>query len=1183
MDKYKSISREKQDITKVSPLLAAVAEIKSSASPILPTPYMLANSEQKEDHSTVTLLNTLQRLGYHSIFDIIEVSKQRFIKRHNESLSGHAEAIFDKAVSAANQLVQSYRQRQLRDYDSASLTEASHQARYSFYSGDNTNEKEKLPDYSNLFPEPWDDFCQPDAIEALDSPVNYLLDLYKFVQQIELDGSNNAVGLEQRRADIPDLLLNSDNLYKEITAISIVNDVLSKSAREYIDQTGHAEKPVNQVLGETRFPFTLPYSLPSQQINKGLAEKETELGTIIQQVDQQFPWHILTEKRDQALLAYAQLSQEQMTLLTEKSPFAQNFLSREQLIKSYFSASTTEVLPERDVAKHAYIIHADANITGPTLLSDNDDKAYDEIVITCENKAKETIKIKLRGENVLTYNRVKARMEPFNNSSPFSRQLKLTYVESDNSEIGNLDNGPFFGEMTVYAAIPKESENSISVNIEGINFLTMTYRFAIAKQGTAQSELLPEAEQFFQDNYGVSADESVKLKGILSFGQQTGSKVTDLEHLFSSGDFRPLVSPNVLFSNPIFDSGQTSEHFPAPYHYGGVYINAGQLDALSIVRTDNGREINAVSDFRYDRMNRFIRLQRWLALPYHQLDLLIISAIKAEPNNTDLTISNNTLRALGLFRHLSTQYKVLPETFAGWIYQITPFTISNNIPFFDQIFNQSKLFDQPLILDGKEFSYKENQGEGAKTVKQLCAGLAISLSTFQVIAPIVEAALKLSSGKLVRNLDVVSSLYRLVTIPRLFGFSAEDGLILADILTGEEGYLADIPIFREKDEQKDDILSVITQMEVLTSWLAKTKLTPIKLSLLLAKTQLPVVPTSGMLSFYKGISDGLTDNVRLQESDFNRQEINNIDWWNVLSDENGVFDKENGLIKDIPLVWGKTDEESLRKEIEDIVKEKGISPDNNQINIVVQIILQAKTAQESLLSSAIAGEYGVSRDIVPLQLRWLGSSVYSVLKLVLDNTPEKVEDIKQEFLDLTYSLLVYTQLINTLSVSNNLLLLRLTNPKWLGLSVEETTEISLSLDEIFLLNRYQDLLENAKQNEDKIQEYFTFANSETSPKTREEDDDNYKCAQLLAEILDWDPDEIYLACKKGGLDKERAMTLSQIDWIRRLQQFSVKTNLSVEPLLGAGALDVNSDFEAFQNIGEAVMAALKAQGDDENV
>ncbi|MER2370971.1 Tc toxin subunit A [Photorhabdus laumondii] len=1173
MDKYKSISREKQDITQVSPLLAAVAEVKSSK---LPSGYRLLNAVEKEDNSTITLVNTLQRLGYRSIFDIAEVSKQRFIKRHNESLSGHAEVIFDKAVSAANQLVQSYRQRQLRDYDGALLTKASHQARYSSYSNNDVNDKEKLPDYSSLFPEPWDSFCQPNAIESLDSPVNYLLDLYKFVQQIELDGSNNAVGLEQRRADIPDLLLNSDNLYKEITAISIVNDVLSKSAREYIDQTGQAEKPVNQVLGETRFPFTLPYSLPSQQINKGLAEQETELGTIIQQVNQQFPWHILTEKRDQALFAYTQLSKEQMTLLTEKSPFAQNFLSREQLINSYFSTSTTEVLPEHDVAKHAYIIHADENVTGPTLLSDNVDKAYDEIVVTCENKAKETIKVKLRGENVLTYNRIKARMEPFDNSSPFSRQLKLTYVESDNSDIGNLDNGPFFGEMTVYAAIPRENTNNSSVNIEGINFLTMTYRFAIAKQGTAQSELLPEAEQFFQDNYGVSADESVKLKEILSFGQQTGSKVTDLEHLFNSGDFRPLVSPNVVFSNPIFDSGQTSEHFPAPYHYGGIYINAGQLDALSIVRTDSGREIDAVSDFRYDRMNRFIRLQRWLALPYHQLDLLVISAIKAESNNTDLAITNNTLRSLGLFRHLSTQYKVLPEAFAGWIYQITPFAISNNIPFFDQLFNQSKLFDQPLILDGKEFNYTENQGDGAKTVKQLCAGLAISLSTFQVIAPIVENALKLSSGKLVRNLDVVSRLYRLVTIPRLFGFSAEDGLILADILTDKSEYLANIPALGEKD----DILSIIAQMEVLTSWLTKTKLTPIKLSLLLGKTQLPVVPTSGMLTFYKGISEGLTDNVCLQESDFNRQEINNIDWWTVLSGENGIFDKENGLIKDIPLIWGKTDEESLRKEIEDIVT--NISPDDNQINIVVQIILQAKTAQESLLSSAIAGEYGVSRDIVPLQLRWLGSSVYSVLKMVLDNTPEKVEDIKTEFLDLTYSLLVYTQLINALSIGNNLLLLRLTNPKWLGLNIDETTEIALSLDEIFLLNRYQDLLENAKQNEDKVQEYFTFANSEILPKT-EEDDNNYKCAQLLAEILDWSPDEIYLACDKGGLERKRAITLSQIDWIRRLQQFSVKTHLSVEPLLGAAALDVNSDFEAFQSIGEAVMAALKAQGDDENV
>ncbi|WP_434524705.1 Tc toxin subunit A [Photorhabdus asymbiotica] len=1183
MDKYKSLSSEKQNVIKVSPLLAAAAEVKSSK-PL--SGYMLLNSEQKNNSSTVTLVNTLQRLGYHSIFDIIEVPKQRFIKRHNESLSGYAEVIFDKAMSAANQLVQNYRQKQLRDYDGATLKKASHQARYFSDSNENIDEEEKLPDYSSLFPEPWDNFCQPDAIESLDSPVNYLLDLYKFIKQIELDGSNNAVALEQRRADIPYLMLNSDNLYKEITAISIVNDVLSESARKYIDQTGQAAKPVNQVLGETRFPFTLPYNLPSQQINKGLAEKETELGTLIQQVDQQFPWHILTEKRDQILLAYTQLSKEQMILLTEKSPFAQNFLSREQLIKGYLSTSTTEILPEHDISKHAYIIRAGENITGPTLLSDNVDKAYDEIVITCENKDKETIKVKLRGENILTYNRIKARMEPFDNSPPFSRQLKLTYVESDNSAIGNLDNGPFFGEMTVYAAMPKESSNTL-VDIEGINFLTVTYRFAIAKQGTEQAKLLPEAEQFFQDNYGLSAAESVKLKEILSFGQQTGSKVTNLEHLLSSGDFRPLVSPNVVFSNPIYNSGQTSENFPAPYHYGGVYINAGQLDALGIVRTDYRREISAVSNFRYDRMNRFIRLQRWLELPYHQLDLLITSAIKAESKNTELAITDNTLRALGLFRHLRTQYKVLPEMFAGWIYQITPFSISNNIPFFDQVFNRSKLFDLPLILDGSEFSYTENQGNGAKTVKQLCAGLSIPLSTFQVIAPVVEGALglspdKLAAGKLIRNLDVVSRLYRLVTIPRLFGFSAEDGLILADILTGESTYLAKIPTLGENSDQKNDILNIIAQMEVLTSWLTKTKLTPIKLSLLLGLTQIPVVPTNGMLTFYKGISDGLTDNVCLKESDFNRQEINDINWWTILSDENGVFDRNNGLIKDIPLVWGKTDEESLRKKIEDILNEKKIEADNNQINIILQIILQVKTAQENLLSSAIAGEYGVSRDIVPLQLRWLGNSVYSMLKMILDNSPGKIEDIKVEFLDLTYSLLMYTQLINALGINNNLLLLRLTNPEWLGLAINKNAIISLSLDEIFLLSRYQDLLDNAEQNEDKIQEYFTFANSETSSK-KEESDNSYKCAQLLAEILGWDTDEIYLACDRGGLKEKRAMTLSQIDWIRRLQQLSVKTNLSVEPLLGAGALVVNSDFESFQSIGEAVMAALEAQGDNENV
>ncbi|MDE9442796.1 toxin [Xenorhabdus bovienii] len=1184
MDKNHDYSDEQQNMKKVSPLLAAVAEISL---PEIPSPekYSLTTVKQHNTPSSVSLVDSLRNLGYHSIFDIVRLSKQRFIKRHNESLAGHAEIIFDKAVSMANQLVQYYRQNPLRQYDgqtTAFLSTAT----------DNQNTSEqtgKLPDYSGLFPEPWDNFCQPDAIESLDSPANYLLDLYKFIQQIEVDGTNQATLLASRRSDISYLMLDSDALYKELRALTIVNDVLSESARIYIDQTGEANKPVNQVLGETRFPFTLPYNLPTQQINRGLAESKNELGTVIRQVDTHFPWHTEISKYDQILLAYSQLSNEQISLLAEAAPFSQNLLSRDQLIKAYYGSSTTELVPDKDISRHAYIVAQDDSVEGPTKLVENSPNAYDRISITCKNQADKTISVKLRAENVLTYYRVKARMEPFDNSPPFSRQLKLTYVESDNSDIGNLDDGPYFGNMTIYAATPKEipsGENQPTGPIDGIVFQAMSYRLAIAKSGTSSSELSPQTNDFFINNYGLSEEESAQLKKIAVFGDQTGTQVTHIENLFSSGNYRPIVSPNVHFSNPIFYNGQTTATFPATYHYGGVYINAGQRDALEIIRADNGREIKAVSNFRYDRLNRFVRLQRWLGLPYHQLDLLLASGIKAEADNLDMKITDNVLKQLGLFRHLTMQYQVTPEMFAGWLYQITPFSTSDSVPFFDQIFNQAKLFDQPLTLDDEVFNYTATQGDDGKTVKQLCAGLGISTVTFQLIAPIVESAITPTqdtlTGKLRRNLDVVSRLYRLVSIPRTFGLSTEDGVFLIDILTGNHRYLAQQPIFTSDPTRKDDILIVIMKMEAVSRWLAKTKITAAKLSLMSGQTVLPVVPTDSMVTFFNGIAAGLSDSVLLSPSDFTRPELATINWWELLTAESGLLNAQ-GLLLDIPPEWDKTDETQIKEKVRALFKE-GEAPQDNVINIVAQLLIQAKNAQENLLSSAIAAEYGVEKSLVPLQLRWLGSNVYLVLEMILAGIPETAAELSHQFTDLAYSLLIYTQIISTLKINKNLLLLRLTKPEWLGLSNSKTSN-SLSLDEIYLLTRYQDLVSNANQNEDKIHDYFSYANKPQAngKAVKNNEDESEKCAEILADILDWHADEIHLACTLRGLTPPQAKNLPHIDWLRRLQQLAVTTSLSVKTLWDAGTLTLNTDFSLYQSVGEAVMAALKAQGDNENV
>ncbi|MEM8438205.1 hypothetical protein Q4S09_19615, partial [Morganella morganii] len=66
-----------------------------------------------------------------------------------------------------------------------------------------------------------------------------------------------------------------------------------------------------------------------------------------------------------------------------------------------------------------------------------------------------------------------------------------------------------------------------------------------------------------------------------------------------------------------------------------------------------------MDESRCERIERFLRLSRALDLPYNELDTLLTSVIRAEHNQVDkdLTITGNTLRAIGLFVSLNRKLK----------------------------------------------------------------------------------------------------------------------------------------------------------------------------------------------------------------------------------------------------------------------------------------------------------------------------------------------------------------------------------------------------------------------------------------------------------------------------------------------------------------------------------------------
>lgn len=158
-------------------------------------------------------LGTLTRLGHSSVFDITRVSRSRFIHRYDRKLRGNVGVIYGRAASFTNQVVNQYRKQKLRK--NINTQKNARDANGKVTKNADTSSTD-LPCYADLFPESWLDFCRESAVESVGSPVSYLVDLYRFTQEIEADGSWNSITLAKRRPDIAQLQLNYDTTYQEL-------------------------------------------------------------------------------------------------------------------------------------------------------------------------------------------------------------------------------------------------------------------------------------------------------------------------------------------------------------------------------------------------------------------------------------------------------------------------------------------------------------------------------------------------------------------------------------------------------------------------------------------------------------------------------------------------------------------------------------------------------------------------------------------------------------------------------------------------------------------------------------------------------------------------------------------------------------------------------------------------------
>ncbi|SQI22772.1 Uncharacterised protein [Salmonella enterica subsp. arizonae] len=80
---------------------------------------------------------------------------------------------------------------------------------------------------------------------------------------------------------------------------------------------------------------------------------------------------------------------------------------------------------------------------------------------------------------------------------------------------------------------------------------------------------------------------------------------------------------------------------------------------------NNSTTLMHLSDVRMQRINRMIRLQRWLGLSFEEVDLLLNACIRGQGSqNSDNSLNAQTLRMLGVYRHWQQAYQVTAFQFA---------------------------------------------------------------------------------------------------------------------------------------------------------------------------------------------------------------------------------------------------------------------------------------------------------------------------------------------------------------------------------------------------------------------------------------------------------------------------------------------------------------------------------------
>lgn len=719
--------------------------------------------------------------------------------------------------------------------------------------------------------------------------------------------------------------------------------------------------------------------------------------------------------------------------------------------------------------------------------------------------------------------------------------------------------------------------------------------------GPYQRELLTEApiksddrdarDAYYERNFGASGLEWVNLSQVKFFGERTGLDTRDIEALLSIREFAPTRSANVS----VYDSEQPGAG--ESQRSGSVYLNAATSPALDIdYRQDSEAFLHRLTQApdiidRYERMNRKLRLDRWLELPSEQVDALLTAAIRAEARQATPAnpwwISTHQVHALGLFQSLRERYGCSAEDFSAFIDEISIYGRANALSLFDRTFNGQGNYRQPLVLDGATFATLPEQGEAELTISQLCSGLGIDLQTYVYLAVAIERAHEFN-GTLKRTTAVISSFYRLVKLPRLLGITPVEGVLMLTLLGGESWVdgLAGVPRVHSRlnSETTPDVLNLIYALHSCVSWCKDREIPVLWMLQQVAPLQALAVATQAEQQLFEQIRNllpaALFNNVGLSMAGV--PTLQGLDWLRLLTE---LVDPA-GLVIDLQLP--EIDYLKHARETFDQAIREGLGENDASVRVILVermlgVLLQAREAQVSVARECLAVYTGLDTERGLLVLTWAQATVYQLLSQVSERADrDAVEALRpaaraSEQLDPLLSLLADVRrrsaVTSKLDLSAVLLedFLQYGHKAWMA----QDDRHLLSIRTLYYLSALGRAFELSEQPAGKLLDYLRQVNALPDPLTGHALRLAQDAAALrLAAFFDWSVQEVRECVGRINPELKILKTLPQLDLLMRIRVLARHSGMDALTIFLVGNLPEDVDKAAYQTAAERALLSL---------